>query len=209
MTIDIPDPSLVLLVGPSGAGKSTFARKHFRPTEILSSDAFRALVADDEAAPDASSDAFQALRFVAARRLKRSRLTVIDATNLLSGSRTSFIGLARARDLPVIAVVFDLPDNVRLERNRLHRGLAPEALGRQADELRASLGSLAQEGLSSVYILESETAVAQAVVQRQPLAEMGPATQAAPRRATGPKQLALPDLGWADPRRSGFRDPDR
>jgi protein phosphatase len=45
MTIHIPEFALVLLVGPSGCGKSTFARKYFKPTEILSSDFFRGMSA--------------------------------------------------------------------------------------------------------------------------------------------------------------------
>ena len=44
----LPELSLVVLIGPSGSGKSTFARKHFRPTEVLSSDTCRGLVSDDE-----------------------------------------------------------------------------------------------------------------------------------------------------------------
>ena len=48
MQIEIPNLSLVVLIGPSGSGKSTFARRHFLPTEILSSDACRAMVSDDE-----------------------------------------------------------------------------------------------------------------------------------------------------------------
>jgi protein phosphatase len=48
MPISIPELALVVLVGPSGAGKSTFARTHFKPTEVLSSDFCRGLVSDDE-----------------------------------------------------------------------------------------------------------------------------------------------------------------
>ena len=46
MRITIPVLSLVVLIGASGSGKSIFARTHFLPTETLSSDACRALVAD-------------------------------------------------------------------------------------------------------------------------------------------------------------------
>ena len=47
MHITIPKLSPVVLVGPSGAGMSTFARKHFLPTEGLTSDACRAMVSDE------------------------------------------------------------------------------------------------------------------------------------------------------------------
>ena len=48
MEITVPELSLMVLVGASGSGKSTFADKHFKATEILSSDACRALVSDNE-----------------------------------------------------------------------------------------------------------------------------------------------------------------
>ena len=57
-TLELPELSLVALVGASGSGKSTFARKHFRPTEILSSDYFRGLVSDDENDQSSTPDAF-------------------------------------------------------------------------------------------------------------------------------------------------------
>ena len=80
MHITIPTPSLVLLIGPSGAGKSTFARAHFKPTEVISSDYCRGLVSDDENSLAATDDAFAVLHFIAAKRLANARLTVIDAT---------------------------------------------------------------------------------------------------------------------------------
>jgi len=48
VSLAIPDLALVVLVGASGSGKSTFARRHFRPTQVLSSDFCRGLVADDQ-----------------------------------------------------------------------------------------------------------------------------------------------------------------
>src|SRR5215831_4677504 len=95
MKITIPELSLVLLVGPSGCGKSTFARKHFRPTEVVSSDHFRGLVCDDEANQAASKDAFELLHQAVARRLAWKRFTVVDATNLQPDARKPFVELVR------------------------------------------------------------------------------------------------------------------
>lgn len=84
MQITIPELSLVVLVGASGSGKSTFARKHFKPTEILSSDFYRGIVADDENDQSATQDAFDVLHYVLRKRLTAGRLTVVDATNVRS-----------------------------------------------------------------------------------------------------------------------------
>src|SRR3954447_9557704 len=101
-TVDIPDLALVLLVGVTGSGKSTFARKHFKPTQVLSSDTFRGLVADDETDQSASAAAFDALHHVAGLRLRAGRLTVIDATNVAPHARAGLVRLAREHDvLPV------------------------------------------------------------------------------------------------------------
>lgn len=43
----VPEVSLVVLIGVSGSGKSTFARKHFGPFEVISSDFCRGLVSGD------------------------------------------------------------------------------------------------------------------------------------------------------------------
>src|SRR5439155_15286030 len=69
MRISIPRLSLVVLIGPSGSGKSTFARKHFLPTEVLSSDACRAMVSDEENNQAVTNDAFELLHFIAGKPL--------------------------------------------------------------------------------------------------------------------------------------------
>ena len=58
MKISLPELCLVVLVGASGSGKSSFAKEHFRPTEVLSSDFCRGLVSDDENDQAATRDAF-------------------------------------------------------------------------------------------------------------------------------------------------------
>src|SRR5688572_17409942 len=92
MKISIPNLSLVVLVGASGCGKSTFARRHFKPTEVLSSDFCRGLVADNENDQAATADAFDVLYYIARKRLSAARLTVIDATNVKAEDRKSLIG---------------------------------------------------------------------------------------------------------------------
>ena len=59
--IEVPELAVIAMVGVSGSGKSTFARKHFKATEILSSDHYRGVVSDDETDQSASGDAFDAL----------------------------------------------------------------------------------------------------------------------------------------------------
>src|SRR6201986_4173577 len=109
MNITLPDLSLVLLVGASGSGKSSFGRKHFLPTEVISSDFCRGLVADDENDQTATGDAFDVLNFIAGKRLAAGRLTVVDATSVQQEARASLVALAREHDVLPAAIVFDLP----------------------------------------------------------------------------------------------------
>lgn len=95
----IPELSFVVLIGVSGSGKSTFARMHFKPTEVLSSDYCRGLVSDDENSQAATPDAFEVLHFIARKRLAAGKLTVVDATNVQAESRMSAIGLGRTGTL--------------------------------------------------------------------------------------------------------------
>ena len=108
--IAVPELSLVVLVGISGSGKSTFARRHFAPTQVLSSDAFRGMVADDENDQSASADAFDALHYVAGKRLRAGRLTVVDATNVQPHARAGLVALAREHDVLPVAIVLDVPE---------------------------------------------------------------------------------------------------
>jgi protein phosphatase len=152
-TIAVPDLSLVALVGVTGSGKSTFARDHFAPTQILSSDAFRAMVADDENDQSATRDAFDALHFVAGKRLRAGRLTVVDATHVQRDDRAQLIQLAREFDVLPVAIVFDVPLATLRERGKTHRGLPDHVIRRQHDALRRSVRHLAKEGFRKVHVL--------------------------------------------------------
>ena len=157
VVLNIPSRALVLLVGASGCGKSTFAKKHFKNTEIVSSDALRAAVSDDEADQTASGDAFEVLRLITGKRLRRGRLTVIDATNVQRDSRRSLLAIAASNGRPAIAVVLHLPLVVCLARlqSRAGRLVAPDVVQKQSSDLAASLAGLADEGFERVYVLEN------------------------------------------------------
>jgi protein phosphatase len=171
MKITIPRLSLVVLVGPSGSGKSTFARKHFLPTEILSSDACRGLVSDDENSQSVTNDAFELLHFIAAKRLGLGRLTVIDATNVQPEARQPLVQLARRYHCLPVAIVLNLPERLCQERNRLReeRKFGPHVVRQQQSQLRRSLRRLGREGFRHVFVLETPEEVEAATIERVPL----------------------------------------
>src|SRR5207253_2616406 len=141
LTILLPGDAMVALVGIAGSGKSTFAQAHFAPTEILSSDAFRGVVADDESDQSASEDAFALLHAALRLRLRRGRLTVVDATNVEEWGRRQLLDIAGQERRAAVAIVLDLPVEVCLERlgGRGVRPVPPPAVRRQYRELRRSL----------------------------------------------------------------------
>src|ERR671932_2722642 len=157
MTIKIPELALVVLIGASGSGKSTFARAHFKPTEVLSSDFCRALVADDENDQSATEEAFEVLHFILARRLARGRLTVVDATNVQPRARQPLLHLARRFDVPPVAIVFDLPEEVSAEwlRHRRDRTFGAHVIAQHRAELQRSMHRLTQEGFRHVFVLRT------------------------------------------------------
>lgn len=197
-TIVLPDPSLVVLVGAAGAGKSTFAARHFEPAEVLSSDAFRAILTGDEANQNATRPAFAILHREVARRLAAGRLVVVDATNVERHARRALLARARAAGHPAVAIVLALPEAVVHARNagRLGRVVdadvvaahlerlaaaeaedAADADGSDADAADADGADatrdrrlFADEGFAAVHVLRSAAEVASVTIERRPTA---------------------------------------
>jgi protein phosphatase len=166
-----PELSLVVLVGISGSGKSTFARAHFKPTEVISSDFCRGLVADDENDQSATKAAFELLHYIVGKRLAGGRLTVVDATNVQPEARRTLVALAREHDVLPVAIVLDLPEKLCAERNagREDRDFGPHVLRRQHDQLRRGLKGLRREGFRTVHVLRTPDEVARATLTRTKL----------------------------------------
>jgi protein phosphatase len=166
----IPERALVVLVGASGSGKTTFARQHFKPTEIVSSDACRGLLADDENDQSASADAFALLHIIVAKRLARGRRTVVDATNVQAEARRPLLKLAEEFRAPAVAIVLNLPQEICLEHNarRPDRTVDARVVAEQSEDLQRALPRLAKEGFARVYVLSSpEEANGAAIAEEQ------------------------------------------
>ncbi|WP_431994220.1 polynucleotide kinase-phosphatase [Streptomyces griseoflavus] len=165
--LPVTDLSLVVLIGASGSGKSTFARRHFTPTEVISSDFCRGLVADDENDQSASRDAFDVLHYIAGKRLAAGRRTVVDATSVQQDARRQLIDLAKRHDVLPIAIVLDVPEQVCAERNaaRTDRADMPRrVIQRHTRELRRSLRHLEREGFRKVHVLRGTEEIERATV---------------------------------------------
>jgi protein phosphatase len=171
MNIKIPKLSLVVLVGTSGSGKSTFVKKHFLPTEILSSDACRGMVGDYENDQAVTKDAFEVLRFIAGKRLALGKLTVIDATNVQPEARKPFVELARQYHCLPVAIVLDMSERICQERNRdrVDRTFGPHVVRNQASQMRRSLRGLRKEGFRHIFVMNSPEEVEASIVERVPL----------------------------------------
>ncbi len=171
MKLIIPEMSLVVLIGASGSGKSTFAKNHFLPTEIISSDYCRGLVSDDENNMDVTNPAFEILHFIAEKRLSYGKLTVIDATNVQSNSRKSIVDLAKNQDCMPVAIVLDLPEKLCQNRNktRIDRQVPEHAIRNQCRQLRQSIKNLKNEGFRYIYVLKNEEEVEKAEIEIQKL----------------------------------------
>jgi predicted kinase len=173
VTLVLPDPSLVLLIGPAGSGKSTFAREHFTRYEVLSSDTFRGLVSNDDADQSATPAAFEVLRLVAARRLERGLLTVVDATAVVPVDRARQLRLAAEHATPAVGIVFDLPVELCIARStaRTDRIVGAEAVRAQHAQLHLGMADLPAEGFAAMHVLRDPEEIAQLRVERAPRRE--------------------------------------
>ncbi len=170
-TIRVADPALIVLIGPAGSGKSTFAARHFDATEILSSDAFRAVLSGSEADQRRTRTVFAILHREVVRRLAAGRLAVVDATNIETHARRALLARARIAGVPAIAIVFALPGALVHARNaaRSHRVVDAAIVERHLERLAAALESngIAAEGFAAVHVLRSAAEVDAVIVERQ------------------------------------------
>ncbi len=168
--IKLPEPSLVALVGVSGSGKSSFAARHFRGTEVVSSDHCRGLVCDDPNEQGVNEQAFDVVHSIVKARLSLGKLVVVDATHVQPESRAPLIELARSADLFAVAVILDVPLRICEDRNALRpdRQFGPHVARNQHVALRRSIRGLKREGFKQVWTLRADE-IDHVEIQRVPL----------------------------------------
>ncbi|MBA2719852.1 MAG: AAA family ATPase [Chloroflexi bacterium] len=164
--IEVPVPSLVVLVGPAGSGKSTLAARLFAADEVLSSDALRAAIGGDAANQRATRPAFAVLHREVRRRLAGGRLVVVDATNVELTARRALVRLAADAGLAATAIV------LALRATEVHaRNLGRSGRVVPADVVDRHLAAMARLGHTPEAIatsLRNEGFAAAAVVTTPP-----------------------------------------
>ncbi len=150
-------PSVVVLCGPAACGKSTFAARHFRPTQIISSDQARALVCDDERDQRYSAEAFALVSFIIEQRLNINRLCVVDSTALTPEARKSLLDLARKYRVPCVVLLFDISLETCLARDQAReRSVGQPVIERQYRLFVQESGNIEREGFDQLIKLRNE-----------------------------------------------------
>jgi protein phosphatase len=154
--VRVPPGALVALIGPAASGKSTWAKRHFEPTQIVSADACRGMIADDENDQEATRDAFRLFHRIIGERLKRGLPTVADSNALIASARGELLRDAGIYNRPVIAVVFAMPFETQQawSANRPRR-IPPAIIGEHRQMLQQTLHVLCDEGFNQIVILRS------------------------------------------------------
>jgi predicted kinase len=150
-------PSIVVLCGPAACGKSNFAVNHFRPTQVISSDACRAMVCDDERDQRYHAQTFALLEFLVSQRLSINRLCVVDSTALAPGARKSLLKLGRNLGVRVELFMFDIPLAKCLEMDsKRERSVGPKVIEEHYQLFQEAQSSVGSEGFDQITDLHED-----------------------------------------------------
>ncbi|WP_367392314.1 polynucleotide kinase-phosphatase [Lewinella sp. LCG006] len=158
INIQFPQKCLALLIGASSAGKSTFAKTHFLPAAVLSSDQCRTMVANHEDVLDANEATFAVLFLIVRKRLERGLFTIVDATNLDAESRKALVQIAHEYHLHSYAIVLQPDLKILKTRNqqRPDRQLPDRVIVHQHRRAQQAIRQLRREGFRQHWVLKND-----------------------------------------------------
>ncbi|MFJ8458399.1 polynucleotide kinase-phosphatase [Lysinibacillus xylanilyticus] len=177
MNITVPHTGIVLLIGPSNSGKSTLLQHWVNvgmlsPSEIISSDSYRTLVADtnyidfqnySKEVADLlydeyfaiSAQAFAVMERVLEARCTLNKCTFVDATHLQSEERQKYILLGKKLHVPVSAIVLDVPLEELLRRDTLRQDpRGSKRIKQQARLLKTEKRLIKKEAFTKTYMVK-------------------------------------------------------
>lgn len=165
---------LVVLIGVPGSGKTELARALWRRCQVISLDALRETVSDDESDQSATADAAAVMHRVIASRLRRRLTTVVDATNVEERVRAPLLDAARQHGVCAAALIVETPLPLCLARNATRPGLVAGArwarrvpdqvIFRQHADLSRSMPGLPAEGFAHVLVYDGRPVPAAGVL---------------------------------------------
>ncbi|MGB9206441.1 MAG: AAA family ATPase [Terriglobales bacterium] len=142
--------TVVLAIGLPGSGKSSWFKRH--NIHPLSSDLLRELLFDDAQEQRFQDLVFSNLRsMLKARLIARRPMNYVDATNLTSHDRHSWIKLAKDYGYDVQGLFFDVPVEICMERHqRRGRVVAEDVMRKMAGKLKPPAF---EEGFSKITVV--------------------------------------------------------
>jgi predicted kinase len=144
---------LAVMVGISGAGKSTYATglKTSLNAQLVETDAIRYELTGDAEDQSQNSKVFEIARKRVDSYLSQGINVIVDATNLNSSERKSWIDIAKANNAEVRAYFVDTPVSTCKSQNNKRARKVPEwVIDKQVNKLFSPTKS---EGFDSVTVI--------------------------------------------------------
>lgn len=173
-TIIIPPRTLLVLCGPAGSGKSTFAKRlvdrhsseGWQPTMIVSSDACRGLICDDENNQQVNRDTFDLFYYIISKRLYQNRLTIADSTALQADPRRHLLEIAQRYHYNACLLLFDVSLKTCLQRDRQRkRQVGEQVILYHMGLLKQALLDAPNEGWHQFAILKEQASAIEIIVR--------------------------------------------
>lgn len=143
----IPDNAVVLLVGVAGSGKSLLSKRAFGGKAIIvSSDECRKEICGNEADQTVNAQAFELFYKKIEEGILKGKQVIADATNLERFSREKIYEIAKKNNVPIYALVFNIPIETIKEQNKNRKRVVPEyVIDKMFEKMKRAYNQISEE----------------------------------------------------------------